>query len=148
MRILAIASGGGHWEQMMLLRAAFEGAEVMYITTLPGLPERSGVTKFAYVAECNRNDFGKILHNILATAGIIFRFRPDIVISTGALPGLIGLAIAKFLFRKRTIWIDSIANAAELSLSGRIARRVADLWVTQWPEVAAATGAAYLGRVI
>lgn len=148
MRILAIASGGGHWEQMMLLRAAFEGAEVMYITTLPGLPERSGVTSFAYVPECNRNDVVKIIHNMVATVRVILQFRPDVVVSTGALPGLIGLAIAKFLFRRRTVWIDSIANSAELSLSGRIARRVSDLWVTQWPEVAAATGAAYLGRVI
>jgi hypothetical protein len=35
----------------------------------------------------------------------------------------------------RTIWLDSIANVDELSLSGQMAGRFADLWLTQWPHL-------------
>lgn len=148
MKILAIASGGGHWEQLMLLRPAFDQATVKYVTTLSGLPSRAGIVDYALIHECNRNNLGKLAINCWKLSWIIFRFRPNVVISTGALPGLIAIILAKVIFRKRTIWIDSVANAKELSLSGKSARHFSNLWVTQWEEVAASTGASYLGRVI
>jgi hypothetical protein len=148
MKILAIASGGGHWEQLMLMRPAFEGASVMYVTTLVGLPERAGISDFAYIDECNRNSPGKIASEVLRIFRIIWQFKPDVVVSTGALPGLIGIAVAKLLFRKRTMWIDSIANGQEFSMSGRYARYFADLRLSQWESVAAAEGAQYRGSII
>lgn len=148
MKILAIASGGGHWEQLMLIRPAFVDAEVKYVTTLDGLADRSGITNCALVHECNRNDLGKVLANAWRISVLIARFKPDVVISTGALPGLIAVALAKVIFRKRTIWLDSVANGKEFSMSGRMAKRFSSLWLTQWEEVADASGAAYLGRVI
>jgi hypothetical protein len=39
----------------------------------------------------------------------------------------------------RTIWIDSIANAGEMSLAGQKAGKTADLWLTQWDSVSEAT---------
>ena len=35
----------------------------------------------------------------------------------------------------RTLWLDSIANADELSLSGVKASKFATLALTQWPEL-------------
>ena len=32
-RILAIASGGGHWTQLLRMRPAWEGCDVAYATT-------------------------------------------------------------------------------------------------------------------
>ena len=52
------------------------------------------------------------------------------------------------LLGARTIWVDSIANADELSLSGRKAGRFAHLWLTQWPELARAQGPHYQGAVL
>ncbi len=148
MKILAIASGGGHWEQLMLLRPALADADVKYITTLAGLPTRCGITDYALVHECNRNDLRKLAANTLKLSWILARYRPDVVISTGALPGLIAIALARIIFRKRTIWVDSVANGKEFSMSGRMAKHFSSLWLTQWEEVAHATGASYFGRVI
>lgn len=61
--------------------------------------------------------------------------KPDAVITTGAAPGLVAVFIAR-LMRKRTVWIDSIANAAHLSLSGRIASHFVSRTYTQWPDLA------------
>lgn len=146
-RILAIASGGGHWQQMMLLRPAFEGAEVFFVTTLPGLPEQFGALPAAIVPDANRNERVATLRCALALLWRIVRFRPHAVISTGALPGVLALALGR-LFGARTIWVDSVANAEEMSLSGRLARRFAHLWLSQWAHVAEAEGAEFAGAVL
>jgi hypothetical protein len=54
---------------------------------------------------------------------------------TGSAPGVMGLALAKLLFRCKTMWIDTIANCEEMSDSGRRARDFADVWLTQWPQL-------------
>ncbi len=132
----------------MLMRPALADADVKYVTTLPGLPARAGITKYSIVHECNRNDLRKLASNTARLLWILARYRPDVVISTGALPGLIGVALARTVFRSRTIWVDSVANGKEFSMSGRMAKRFSSLWLTQWEEVAQATGASCFGRVI
>lgn len=147
MKILAITSGGGHWEQMMLLRTTFEGAEVTYVNTIDGLAQRAGVSPAYVVPDCNRN---KPMANItcaLKVLAIVAQTRPNIVISTGAAPGLIGLAIGK-VFGAKAVWIDSIANSEQLSMSGKLAGRFADLWLTQWQHLSSPKGPSYLGSVL
>ncbi len=146
-RVLAVASGGGHWQQMMLLRPAFEGMQVFYLTTLPGLPEQFGAAPAAIVPDANRNERVATLRSALAIFLRLLRFRPHVVISTGALPGVIALALGR-LVGARTIWVDSVANAEEMSMSGRLARRFAHLWLSQWAHVAKAEGAEYAGAVL
>jgi UDP-N-acetylglucosamine:LPS N-acetylglucosamine transferase len=58
-----------------------------------------------------------------------------VIVTTGAAPGLFGIFIGKVLGVK-TIWIDSIANVEKLSLSGKIASRMADRVYTQWEHLA------------
>ncbi|WP_299235919.1 hypothetical protein [uncultured Halomonas sp.] len=77
---------------------------------------------------------------------IVRRSQPDLVISTGAAPGLLVL-FAGFLLGKKTLWVDSIANCRRLSLSGRAAKLFATRVLTQWPDLA--TGrVCYLGRLL
>ena len=47
----------------------------------------------------------------------------------------------------KTGWVDSVANAEELSLAGKKVSKIADVWLTQWPEVASEDGPLYKGRV-
>lgn len=146
-RVLAVASGGGHWQQLMLMRPAFEGCETVYLTTLPGLPEQFGAAPAAIVPDCNRNEKLAVLRCAAALAGHLARHRPHVVISTGALPGVLALALGRAT-GARTVWVDSIANAEEMSMSGKLARRVAHLWLSQWEHVAAEAGAEYAGAVL
>ena len=146
-RVLAVASGGGHWEQMQLLRAAFDDQDVLFATTLPGLAERAGLTRHALLPDCNADQKVAALRCAFAAARLLLRFRPHVIISTGALPGFLVMAIGK-AFGVRTLWVDSVANAEEFSAAGIHARRVADLRLSQWPEVAAADGAEYAGNLL
>lgn len=145
-RILAVASGGGHWVQLLRLRPALENHEVVYVTTLAGLSV-SG-SKVFVVRDASRTDKLALVILTLQLLRIMITLRPAAVITTGAAPGVLALQIAK-LFGIRTAWIDSIANVEELSLSGRLARRHADLWLTQWPHLAEKyDGLQYRGSVL
>lgn len=132
----------------MRLRSLADGHHEHYATTLSGLPERSGVgDRATIIPDCNRNTKLAIVRCAWAVLLLLVRVRPQVVITTGALPGLITIAIASG-FGIRTVWIDSIANAEELSQSGKAAQRFSGLWLTQWQNVAEETGASYAGRVL
>jgi exopolysaccharide biosynthesis glucuronosyltransferase PssD len=134
-RILAVSSSGGHWAQMRRLRPAFEGSDVAYVTTDRGHRAEVGVARFYAVRDGNRSNKLALAVGALEMLWIVLRERPHVVVSTGAAPGYLAIRIAKLL-RARTVWIDSVANVEELSLSGRMASVKADLCLTQWPHLA------------
>lgn len=145
--ILAIASGGGHWEQLMIIRQSLPDEGVLYVTTLDGLGARSKLSSIVTISDCNRHSIGSTVTCGIQLLSLILRIRPRLVITTGAAPGLIGLCIGK-LFGAKAIWIDSVANSEELSLSGRIAGLFADLWVTQWESLSSPKGPTYIGNLL
>lgn len=134
-KVLAVASGGGHWRQLMLLKPAFEQFNVKYITTIIGLPEQDNITDYLIVKDSNKNEKLLVVYSFIQLLFVFFKFRPDIIITTGAAPGLLAIVLGKFFFRK-TIWIDSIANAEDLSLCGRLSKRLANITLTQWEHLA------------
>ncbi len=133
-RVMLIASGGGHWVQLSRMSPAFEGFDTLYVTTLAGSHAPSGTRPVRIVQDASRQTPFRMIWLILQLIGIIVSFRPRVVITTGAAPGVLALQIAR-LTGAKTVWIDSIANAEELSLSGRLAKKHADLWLTQWPHL-------------
>ena len=153
-RVLAIASGGGHWVQLLRIRPAWDGCDIAYATTHSDYEHdvRDHNPRFYTFPDANYDQKLRLACQLAVVARIVLKERPDVVISTGASAGYFALRIAKQL-RRRTIWIDSIANADELSLAGRRVRRFADLWLTQWPHLAdSASGSQltpqYLGAVL
>ncbi|MEP2642174.1 MULTISPECIES: UDP-N-acetylglucosamine--LPS N-acetylglucosamine transferase [Rhodobacterales] len=146
-RVLAIASSGGHWQQLMLMRPGFTHHDVTYATTLPGLAQQFDAAPAHLVPDCNRNEPLQALRCLIWLVVRFVRLRPHVVITTGALPGLLALILGK-VTGARTIWVDSVANAETLSASGQTARRFADLWLSQWPDVARDSGADYAGSVL
>jgi len=147
-RIVAIASGGGHWVQLQRLRPAFEGCDVAYVSVYPDYADDLDGARFYTVTDVSRVNLKQLLVIVPQFIAIMLRERPDVVITTGSAPGLIGLAVARLTTGAKTIWIDSIANCERLSSSGRQARRVAHQWLTQWPELARPEGPHYWGAVL
>ncbi len=146
-KVLAISSSGGHWEQLMLLRPGFAAHDVDYAATMQGLAERSGVGSAQIVPDFNARRPLKTLLSLFSVAKVVISSRPDVVISTGAAPGLVALLVGKLL-GARTVWIDSIANSEKLSMSGRLAGIFVDLWLTQWEHLATPKGPVYRGAVL
>jgi len=146
-RILAVASAGGHWQQLMLLRGAYTHHSVHYATTLPGLAAQFDASPATQIPDCNRDTPWQAIRSVAAIVALMVRVRPHVVISTGALPGVIALALGR-LIGARTIWVDSVANAEEFSSSGRLAKRFAHLRLSQWETPAKAEDAEYVGSVL
>lgn len=144
--VLAVASGGGHWVQLLRLRPAFEGNDVTYMTTSTDYAPDVG-DGLLTVADANLKEKLRLLRMFWEVLVHMARLRPDIVISTGAAPGFAALFFGR-LFGARTVWIDSIANSEQLSVSGKYARRYADLWLTQWAHLAQPEGPQYWGGVL
>lgn len=135
-KILAVASKGGHL--MELLRICSElkkRSNIVYISTdnvQPLLPQ--GATLHV-VNDFNRWNAWRILPTFWQIWKAVGREKPRAIITTGAAPGLVAVAVGR-LRGVRTVWVDSIANAAELSGSGKMARRLANRIFTQWPHLA------------
>jgi len=145
-RLLAVASSGGHWVQLLRLMPAFAECDAAFISTSDSgsqVPRK----RFYQVADGNRWDKLGIVRMSFAIAVILLRERPQVIISTGAAPGYIALRLGQLLGAK-TIWIDSIANVDELSMSGRMIGRHTDLWLTQWTHLARPEGPHFAGTVL
>jgi len=147
-RVLFVSSSGGHWVQLRRLRPAFEGWSPHYASTNPGY--RSTVDpgeRFFAVPEATRWNKVRLVYQAVSVLWVVLRTRPDVVVSTGASPGFFALLFGRLL-RRETIWVDSIANVDEMSLSGQQARRFATLWLTQWPHLAGPEGPYYFGSLV
>jgi UDP-N-acetylglucosamine:LPS N-acetylglucosamine transferase len=145
---LAVASGGGHWMQLRVLSPAFEGHDVHYVTVDPTakseLPSHANIHVVRDANRWNRWDLAVCL---LQLTVVVLRVRPDVVVSTGAAPGYLAMLLGKWV-GARAIWIDSIANVDELSMSGRLAGKIADLWLTQWEHLAKDDGPLFRGAIL
>ena len=146
-RVLAIASGGGHWVQLLRLRPGFADCDVTFATVKEGYRSDVAGERFIVIADCNRSQKLKVLWCAFAVIRLLARVRPDVVVTTGAALGYFAVRFGRW-FGARTVWVDSVANAEELSLSGSMAGRHAVLWLTQWPHLAREEGPAFVGSVL
>ncbi|RMF81533.1 MAG: UDP-N-acetylglucosamine--LPS N-acetylglucosamine transferase [Planctomycetota bacterium] len=146
-RVLAVASGGGHWVQMMRLWPALEEADTAFVTVSEAYRPQARGRRFYVVPDATRWNKLGLIRMSLRVLQVLLRERPDAVISTGAAPGYVALRLGKWL-GARTLWLDSIANVEELSLSGRRIGKHVDVWLTQWPHLASDNGPTYRGAVL
>jgi len=122
--------------QLLKLHKSWQGCDTFCITTTNVVTEK--VRKYGkvyVVGECNRQYPIRVLRVFLRCIKAVFRERPNVVISTGAAAGCMACFLGKLLGAK-VVWIDSITNVERISLSGRMVRYIADLFLAQWPELA------------
>lgn len=146
-RILAIASGGGHWIQLLRLRPAFSGADVTYASVEKEAARDVQGHRFFRFPDANRERKVALVFQIARIAWIFLRVRPQVVVTTGASCGYLAVRFGRLL-GARTLFIDSIANAEKMSLSAQLALRHANLTLTQWPNLQSPHGPQYHGSVI
>ena len=146
-RVLAVASGGGHWVQLRRLAPAFEGCDLTYVTVEKSYRDEVDDAPVRIVLDATRWNKIKLVLMMLQIIWIVLLSRPDVVVSTGAAPGFFALRFASLL-GKKTVWIDSIANVEVVSLSGQKIGPHASLWLTQWEHLAEPGGPEYRGSVL
>ena len=136
LKICLVASAGGHLSQLLAVADSWKGHDTFCVATsevVRGRLQKQGKTYI--VGECNRQHPLQVLRVLSRCIVIALRERPQVVISTGAAAGCMQCFLCKLLGAK-IVWIDSITNVDRLSLSGRMVRRIADLFLVQWPQLA------------
>lgn len=148
--MIAVSSFGGHWVQLLKLKPSFSDYKVIYVSTEANGPSELGkADKYHSISDVSA-DTGAfaLIKALVISIKLILLIRPAVVVSTGALPGLIILILAKLILNSKTVWIDSIANSEKLSVSGRMAKYFSNIYLTQWPHLADGEKLKYIGRVL
>ena len=136
------ASFGGHWVQLKRLAALVEADEAAFVSTAAG----HNTSADYHLDDFSVRELHRGLLQLPRALRIVRCSGAQIIISTGAAPGLLVL-FAGWLLGRKTIWVDSIANSRRLSLSGRAASLFATQVLTQWPELASKR-VRYLGSLL
>lgn len=150
LRVCLAASGGGHLRQLLDLGPAWDSHQAFFVTERTALSESLSATHqvfFVPHVAIGQARLGRpftmlraAVINVWRTAKIVFRERPDIVISTGA-----GSVYSTLLFSRllgaRIIVIETFARFHRPSLFARLASPFADELVVQadalrafWPR--------------
>ncbi len=143
LKVMAVASQGGHLVQLMRIRPLFDKYNTVYISNVEsfnGIPVEK-------VLDAN---FDQKVRLFLLSIQILIKvliYRPNVVITTGAAPGFFAVLWGRLIGAK-TIWIDSIANAEELSMAGKKVKRISSVCLSQWEDVAAKEGVEYIGNIL
>ncbi len=150
MRLLLIASSGGHIFEMFCLRefwkdkdrywVSFPTADAKYL-----LRDEREVSWAAYPTVRN---VPNLLRNLVLAARILLSNRPDMILTTGS-----GVA-APFLWIARllgipTVFVESITRITELSLTARMVKPFVTKMLVQWPELReSCPGVEHHGRIV
>ncbi len=129
-----ICSSGGHLLLLHLLDAFWRKHDCFWVTFKKedaiSLLEKERVY-WAYFPT-NRNIFN-LVRNFFVAVRVLFKERPDIIVSTGA-----GVAIPFFylgkLLGKKLVFIEAYERIENPSLTGRLVYRITDAFILQWEE--------------
>lgn len=136
-KVCFIASSGGHFEQLMMLKPLMNKYESFIVTEKTDYSVAKNSKKIYYLNQVNRNEktfIFKMIVNSFNTIRIFLKEKPDVIISTGALATIPMCLLAK-VFSKKLIFIESFAKVNSPTLTGKLLSGFADQFYVQWKEM-------------
>lgn len=136
-KVCFIASTGGHFEQLMMLRPLMDKYESFIVTEKTGYAVINDNKKIYYLSQVNRQEktfLFKMVLNFIKSLNLFIKERPDVVISTGAL-ATIPMCIFAKIFKKKIIFIESFAKVNSPTLTGKFVYKFADQFYVQWEQM-------------
>ena len=136
-KVCFIASSGGHFEQLMMLKPLMKKYDSFIVTEKTNYSVSNLEFNTYYLHQVNRREKSFVLRmmgNTLKTLKILISERPDVVISTGAL-ATIPMCLFGKIFGKKIIFIESFAKVNSQTLTGKLVYKFADRFYVQWEEM-------------
>jgi len=121
--------------ELLRLQPAFEGHELMYMSTHESFASSFKGYPYYTVPDFSQWNTYKMPSVALKMYRIFSQIKPDVIFTTGAAPGVLALLVGK-LFGAKTIWVESLCHAEKVSISGKMCAAFADRVYTQWPHLA------------
>jgi len=157
LRILVVLGSGGHTKEMVrLVELLGPDYTYNYLIAEDDPISESKITRPGPVFRALRPRFQddppwrvawKLLVSGAQAARVLWRIRPDVVLSAG--PGLaVPVSLLAKLMGAHIIYVETASPVHYLTTTGKIMRHLADLFFVQWPElVTQVPGAIYAGRL-
>lgn len=125
---MVVCSSGGHFTYAQSLKPFLEQFQDMcWVTfktaTTEAHIQRDKQRKYWAYSPTNRN-LPNLIRNVILAFQVLNQERPDVVLSTGAGVAVPFLILAKFLYGKKTVFIESKTRINKLSLSARILQAI------------------------
>lgn len=140
-KVMFISSMGGHLTELLQLKDIFNDYDYSIITE----KHKSTISlkdkykeKVDYLLTGNKDHLLKYIFvipiNFLKSLFLFFKYKPDVIVTTGAHTSVAMCYIAK-TFGKKVIYIETFANISSKSLSGRLVYPIADIFIVQWKKM-------------
>lgn len=132
MKVILVASTGGHLAQLLALSSWWTDHERLWVTFDKGNAVQALCDEdVVWAHHPTTRHAGNAVRNLLLAARVLRAYRPDLIVSTGA-----GVAVPFFLAarfaRVRTVFIEVVDRVASRTLTGRLVYPLTDEFVVQW----------------
>ena len=134
MKILMVASTGGHLAQLLTMRDWWQEHERHWVTfqkqdAITALADESVTWAYHPVTR----NIPNAVRNLGLAVRTLWRLRPDVVVSTGAGVSLPFFVVARFL-GIHTVYIEVFDRIDSPTLCGRLSYPLSDAMCGQWPQ--------------
>jgi len=136
-KILFCASAGGHYSELLQLETLINKYQGVIVTEKTKISLNTNYpTK--YVPYSSRNEgpiyVFKFLYVCFLSLCYFMQYRPKVIISTGV-HSTIPLCLLGWLFRRKVIYIETIAVVDKPTITGKIMYKIASEFYVQWKEL-------------
>jgi beta-1,4-N-acetylglucosaminyltransferase len=133
MKVCIVSSCGGHLTEVRALKSAYERYSHFYVLNDKAILPPDMLNKTFYIAHSERDLL--FLLNLWEAFRILWRERPEVILSTGAGPAVPFALVGRYLFRCRVVFVETITRIQAPSMTGRIMYWLAHDFFYQWESL-------------
>ncbi len=139
-KVMFISSTGGHLTELLEMSDLFKDYDTTIVTekTKSNMYLKDKYDKVYYLVYGTKSHLFtylfKFTYNIFKSFYLFLKIRPDVVVTTGTHTAVSMCYIAK-LFRKKVIFIETLANRTTKTMAGKLVYPIADYFLVQWKSM-------------
>jgi beta-1,4-N-acetylglucosaminyltransferase len=135
MKVLLVCSSGGHFKATQQLCSFWQSHTRCWVTFRTPTTETALANETVHWAysPTNRN-VPNLIRNLVLAFKILWRERPELIITTGAGVAVPFLIVGKLL-GSQTVFIESVTRVTNLSLSARLTLPFLTALYVHWPQL-------------
>lgn len=134
-KVCMVSSSGGHLTHLYMLKPFWQDKERFFVTFDKQDARSLLKDEIMYAAYYPSNcSIKALIANTCLAIKVLWKERPNIIISTGAAPAVPFFWIGKVLGMK-TIYIEVFDRIDKSTISGKLCYPVADIFIVQWEEM-------------
>ncbi len=151
-KVMFICSAGGHLTEMLKIDSLFKKYDYVLVTEKNDISLKlKNKYKIEYLLYGSRyypfKYFFVSIVNVFKNLYLFFKYKPDLIYTTGAHTCVMMCYLAK-MFKKKVVFVEVFDRITSPTLSGRLVHKIADTFIVQHEEMLDKyEGSKYIGGV-